>query len=108
MDESIEQTIGELFRQKELNLAIAESCTGGLVSDRITNIPGSSDYLMGAIIAYSYEAKVNLLGVKWDTLTTFGAVSRDVVLEMANGARKALEPKIAVSASGIADHGGTP
>src|SRR3990172_233273 len=106
MDESIEQTIGDLFRKNELKLAIAESCTGGLVSDRITNIPGSSDYFMGAIIAYSYEAKVNLLGVKWDTLTAFGAVSRDVVLEMARGARKALETEIGVSVSGIAGPGG--
>ena len=106
MKPSIEQTVGELLRQKGLKLSIAESCTGGLVSDRITNIPGSSDYFMGAIVAYAYEAKVHLLGVKWDTLTAYGAVSKEVVLEMARGARKALETDIAVSVSGIAGPGG--
>jgi PncC family amidohydrolase len=106
MDESIEQTIGDLLRQKGLKLAVAESCTGGLVSDRITNIPGSSDYFIGAIIAYAYEAKVKLLGVKWDTLTAFGAVSREVVLEMARGVRKALDTQLGVSVSGIAGPGG--
>ena len=106
MKPSIEQTVGELLRQKGLKLSIAESCTGGLVSDRITNIPGSSDYFMGAIVAYAYEAKVQLLGVKWDTLTAYGAVSKEVVLEMARGARKALETDIAVSVSGIAGPGG--
>ena len=106
MKPSIEQTVGILLRQKGLKLSIAESCTGGLVSDRITNIPGSSDYFMGAIVAYAYEAKVHLLGVKWDTLTAYGAVSKEVVLEMARGARKALETDIAVSVSGIAGPGG--
>jgi PncC family amidohydrolase len=106
MNDSIEKQIGDLLRLKSLKLAVAESCTGGLVSDRITNIPGSSDYFMGAIIAYAYEAKVELLGVQWDTLTAYGAVSREVVLEMAQGARKALETDLGVSVSGIAGPGG--
>ena len=106
MNDSIEKSIGDLLRLKSLKLAVAESCTGGLVSDRITNIPGSSDYFMGAIIAYAYEAKVELLGVQWDTLTTYGAVSREVVLEMAQGARKSLKTDLGVSVSGIAGPGG--
>jgi len=106
MTEPIELTIGELLRQKKLKLAVAESCTGGLVSDRITNIPGSSDYFMGGIVAYAYEAKVTLLGVSWDTLTAFGAVSRQVVLEMARGACRVLETQLGVSVSGIAGPGG--
>jgi PncC family amidohydrolase len=106
MTELIEMSIGGLLRQKKLKLAVAESCTGGLVSDRITNVPGSSDYFMGGIVAYAYEAKVKLLGVSWDTLAAHGAVSRQVALEMARGARQALETDLAVSVSGIAGPGG--
>lgn len=106
MTEPIEITIGGLLRQEKLKLGVAESCTGGLVSDRITNIPGSSDYFMGGIVAYAYEAKVKLLGVKWDTLTAYGAVSRQVVLEMARGACQVLETDLGVSVSGIAGPGG--
>ena len=106
MTELIELTIGGLLRKKKLKLAVAESCTGGLVCDRITNIPGSSEYFMGGIVAYAYEAKVKLLGVSWDTLTAFGAVSRQVVLEMARGACRALETELGVSVSGIAGPGG--
>lgn len=89
-----------------MRLALAESCTGGLVGHRITNIPGSSEYFMGGIVSYSYEAKVAVLGVSWDTLHSFGAVSRETVLEMANGAKKLLEVDIAASISGIAGPGG--
>ena len=106
MTEPIEITVGGLLRKKKLKLSVAESCTGGLVSDRITNVPGSSDYFMGGIVAYAYEAKVKLLGVSWDTLAAHGAVSRQVVLEMARGARQALETDLAVSVSGIAGPGG--
>src|SRR5512137_2989636 len=106
MKEALEIRIGNLLRQKKLKLATAESCTGGLVSDRITNIPGSSDYFLGGIVAYAYEAKVNLLGVSWKTLEEHGAVSRQVVLEMARGARRVLHTDLAVSVSGIAGPGG--
>jgi len=106
MTEPIEFKLGRLLRQKELKLAVAESCTGGLVSDRITNIPGSSDYFIGGIVAYAYEAKVKLLDVSWDTLTAYGAVSRQVVLEMARGVCRALETELGVSVSGIAGPGG--
>ncbi len=98
--------IGPLLRARGLKLATAESCTGGLVADRITNVPGSSDYFLGGIVAYAYEAKVALLNVSWDTLRAYGAVSRETVLEMARGARRALSADVAISVSGIAGPGG--
>jgi PncC family amidohydrolase len=102
----IEIKVGELLRPLGLKLAVAESCTGGLVGHRITNVPGSSEYFLGGVTAYAYESKVKLLGVSWDTLTRYGAVSRETVLEMARGARRALEADIGISVSGIAGPGG--
>src|SRR5512137_2314248 len=104
--ESLEFLIGNLLRARGMKLASAESCTGGLVADRLTDVPGSSDYFLGGIVAYAYEAKVAVLGVSWDTLRAHGAVSAQTVLEMARGARKALSADIAVSVSGIAGPGG--
>jgi PncC family amidohydrolase len=98
--------IGQLLKSRGLKLAVAESCTGGLVADRITDAPGSSDYFLGGIVAYAYEAKVALLGVSWATLRAHGAVSRETVLEMARGARKALKADVAIAVSGIAGPGG--
>jgi PncC family amidohydrolase len=69
-------------------------------------VPGSSDYFLGGIVAYAYEAKVAVLGVSWDTLRAHGAVSRETVLEMARGARTALGADVAISVSGIAGPGG--
>lgn len=94
------------MRSDNLKLAVAESCTGGLIGHRITNVPGSSDYFNGGIIAYSNAAKGKLLDVLWETLNTFGAVSQETVLEMAAGARRSLEADIAISISGIAGPGG--
>lgn len=102
----LEKTLHGYLYSGEIKIAAAESCTGGLVAHRITNIPGSSAYFTGGIVAYSYEAKVRLLGVSWDTLHAHGAVSEEVVLEMACGARKVFEADIAVSISGIAGPGG--
>ena len=108
MKTSLEAQIGELLHARGLKLALAESCTGGLVGNRITDVPGSSEYFLGGVMAYAYEAKVNLLGVSWETLNSKGAVSREVVIEMARGARKALNADIAISVSGIAGpDGGT-
>lgn len=106
MQQPIEIQLGEKLRARGLKLATAESCTGGLVADRLTDVPGSSNYFLGGIVAYAYEAKVALLDVSWDTLRAVGAVSREVVLEMARGARKALSADLAVSVSGIAGPGG--
>jgi PncC family amidohydrolase len=102
----LEFLLGEKLRTRGFKLATAESCTGGLIGDRLTNVPGSSDYYLGGVVAYAYEAKVALIGVSWDTLQTYGAVSRETVLEMARGVRKALIADIAVSVSGIAGPGG--
>jgi PncC family amidohydrolase len=106
LNNSLEIEAGRLLIQLGLKLGLAESCTGGLVGHRITNIPGSSEYFMGGVISYSYESKVEVLGVSWDTLHAFGAVSQDTVLEMARGAKKLLDVDIAVSISGIAGPGG--
>lgn len=103
---SLEIEVGRLLHERGLKLALAESCTGGLVSSRITDIAGSSEYFLGSVISYAYDAKVELLGVSWDTLKAYGAVSRETVLEMGRGARKALSADIAVSISGIAGPGG--
>jgi PncC family amidohydrolase len=106
MEEALEIQIGTLLREKGLKLAIAESFTGGLISDRITNVAGSSDYFLAGLVTYAYEAKVGLLGVSWDTLKKYGAVSRETVLEMANGARKKVQADLAISVTGIAGPGG--
>lgn len=103
---SLEAQIGELLLHQELKLALAESCTGGLVGNRITDVPGSSDYFLGGVVAYSYAAKVDLLGVSWETLNSTGAVSRETVIEMARGAVKLMNADIAISVSGIAGPGG--
>jgi PncC family amidohydrolase len=103
---SIEILLGQLLRQRGVKLVTAESCTGGLIADRITDAPGSSEYFLGGFVSYAYEAKVASLGVSWDTLHQHGAVSRETVLEMARGARNALNADIAVSVSGIAGPGG--
>jgi PncC family amidohydrolase len=95
-----------LLRARGLRLAVAESCTGGLIGHLITNVPGSSTYYMGSVTAYAYEAKVRLLGVRWETLEKFGAVSKETVLEMACGVRTALAADIGLSVSGIAGPGG--
>ena len=106
MADSLEHQIGLLLRERGLKLSLAESCTGGLLGDRITNLSGSSEYFWGSLVTYAYEAKVALLHVSWDTLRSRGAVSRETVLEMARGAREALRTDIAVSVSGIAGPGG--
>ena len=103
---SLEEQLRDILSARGLKIAAAESCTGGLVSDRITNIPGSSEYFMGGVVAYAYEAKANVLGVSWDTLRTHGAVSEETVIEMARGARRVFDVDIAVSISGIAGPGG--
>ncbi len=104
--EPLEAQIGALLRARGWRLAAAESCTGGLIGHRLTNIPGSSTYYQGSVAAYAYEAKVRLLGVKWETLERYGAVSRETVLEMARGVRQALAADLGISVSGIAGPGG--
>jgi PncC family amidohydrolase len=105
----LEIQVGQLLRDRGLRLVLAESCTGGLLGSRITDVSGSSEYFLGGVVAYAYEAKVDLLGVSWDTLNTRGAVSGETVLEMARGIRNLMKADIAISVSGIAGpDGGTP
>lgn len=106
MTQSLEKKIGEVLRARRLKLAVAESCTGGLIANRITDVPGASEYFLGGFVAYAYEAKVISLHVSWETLHTYGAVSRETVLEMARGARQILGADLAISVSGIAGPGG--
>jgi PncC family amidohydrolase len=106
MAKELEVIIGEKLRAHGLRLAVAESCTGGLIGHRITNIPGSSTYYMGSVTAYAYEAKVRLLGVTWETLEKHGAVSPETVSEMALGVRRALAADMGIAVSGIAGPGG--
>ena len=106
MPNPLEIEVGRLLQQRGWKLVLAESCTGGLLGSRITDVSGSSEYFLGGVIAYAYEAKADLLGVSWNTLNTKGAVSRETVLEMARGVRRGMKADIAVSVSGIAGPGG--
>ena len=105
-DEPLESNLGRLMTDAGLTLAVAESCTGGLIGHRITNVAGSSDYFLGGVIAYAYDAKERILGVAHDVLYDYGAVSEEVALEMARGARRLLGADIAVAVTGIAGPGG--
>jgi len=102
----LEARIGKILGGHKWTLALAESCTGGLISHRITNVPGSSEYYIGGVVAYAYAAKVALLGVRWETLQRYGAVSSETVLEMARGARELFKTDFALSVSCIAGPGG--
>ena len=109
VDESLEEVIGRLLVQRGLTLSLAESCTGGLIGHHLTNVPGSSHYFMGGVVAYSNEAKEQALGVEHETLLQHGAVSEEVALEMAHGARHIFGTDIALGVTGIAGpSGGTP
>ena len=83
--QELEEVVGDLLRKSEQTISISESCTGGLIQDKLTNVPGSSEYFMGGIVAYSNQNKVRYLGVRESTLKQFGAVSDEVAREMATG-----------------------
>jgi len=99
---NIESTVGGLLKKKKLTIAAAESCTGGLLTSKLTDISGSSAYVMDSIVAYSNEAKRRLLGVKAKTLKAYGSVSQKVAEEMAIGIRKRSKTDIGISVTGIA------
>jgi nicotinamide-nucleotide amidase len=105
-EDGFEVVIGKLLKEKGLTLAVAESCTGGYVSHLITSVPGSSDYFLGSIVPYAYEIKMRQLGVKPETLETYGAVSEPTIKEMANLVRAKFNTDIGVATSGIAGPGG--
>lgn len=104
--QSIEQDIGCLLIQKGLTLGVVESATGGLISQFITDVAGSSDYYKGSITAYSNQVKICLVGISEDTIRKYGAVSPQVVEQMAESGRKVLDVDICLADSGIAGPGG--
>ena len=107
--DSLERATVEYLRRNSLTLATAESCTGGLISKRITDVSGASEVFLGGCVTYANEAKIRLLGVKPETLSAYGAVSEETAREMAKGVREALGSDIGVSVTGIAGpSGGTP
>jgi PncC family amidohydrolase len=99
--------LGHRLQECGLTLALAESCTGGLIGNLITDVPGSSDYFLGSAVTYAYSAKENLLGVRHETLLAHGAVSAETAAEMARGARRIFGADIALSVTGIAGPGGS-
>jgi nicotinamide-nucleotide amidase len=103
---SIENTAVNILRSKGMTVACAESCTGGLVAKRFTDIAGCSDVFMGGCVTYSNESKVKLLGVDAETLEKYGAVSEQVALQMARGVRMRLGTNVGISTTGIAGPGG--
>lgn len=104
--DSLEQVVGDGLRAKGLTLAVAESCTGGLLSKRITDVAGCSDYYLGGVCSYSNAVKMNVLGVKAGTLDAHGAVSQETAEEMAEGVARALGADVGVGITGIAGPGG--
>ena len=103
---NLEKEIGGLLREKGLTLGVVESATGGLISHRITNVPGSSDYYKGSVTAYSNETKTKVVGVKEETIKKYGSVSSQVAEEMAEGGRKLLAVDICLADTGITGPGG--
>ena len=98
--------LGERLRGRGLTLALAESCTGGLIGSLITDVAGSSDYFLGSAVTYANSAKAGLLGVREETLATVGAVSAETAAQMAQGARRVYGADIAAAVTGIAGPGG--
>lgn len=105
-DERIEQVIGKMLRQVNKDIAIAESCTGGFISQMFTSVPGSSAYFKGSVVSYSNDLKIQLLGVRQDSIVAHGAVSEQVAREMAEGIRKNFGTDYALAVSGIMGPGG--
>jgi nicotinamide-nucleotide amidase len=107
-DTTMEAVVGELLSRRNLSIAVAESCTGGLIGHRLTNVPGSSAYLKGGVIAYANDVKAKQLGVRPQTLAQHGAVSEETAIEMAEGVRKLVGADIGLAVTGIAGpDGGT-
>jgi len=107
--DTLEGVVGDLLRRRGATISTAESCTGGLIAERLTDVPGSSDYFRGGIVAYADDVKTDTLGVSPATLAAHGAVSESTAIEMATGARDRFGTDFAVAATGIAGPaGGTP
>lgn len=100
-DIRLEVLAGDLLRTFSLKLAVVESCTGGLLGSTLTDVPGSSDYFLGGVMAYHDSVKTGLLGVDPAVIAKYGAVSAECALMMANGARRVISSDIAISTTGI-------
>ena len=103
---SLSEQLGGLLRSKGLLMGTAESCTGGRIANMVTLVAGSSDYFVGGVVSYTNEVKHNVLGVSEDSLRLHGAVSREVVEQMAQGAIRTLGCDCSVATSGVAGPGG--
>ncbi|WP_459909897.1 competence/damage-inducible protein A [Desulfotomaculum defluvii] len=101
-DEKIEEVVGEMLIDAGLTIAVAESCTGGLIEARLSEVPGASRYLVGGIVAYSKQVKERILGVPSEVLEQFGAVSRQTAIAMAEGVRRELGSSIGLAVTGVA------
>lgn len=107
-DQSISEVLGDVLREHELTVSSAESCTGGNIAHRITQVPGSSAYFMGSVVSYSNDVKAQVLGVSRTDINRYGAVSKEVVEAMARGVAKLMRTECAIATSGIAGpNGGT-
>ena len=106
METKLEE-IAALLRRHGLTIAVAESASGGLISHLLTNVPGSSDYFRGGVVAYDNEVKIKVLGVRRKTLARFGAVSYEAAKEMAGGVIRLMNTDIGLSDTGIAGPTGT-
>jgi nicotinamide-nucleotide amidase len=108
-DDELEVVVGKMLIERKATIAVAESCTGGYLSHLFTSVPGSSAYFRGGIVAYANDVKIQTLNINEDTLHSFGAVSEEVIKEMAVNVRNKLQTTIGVATSGIAGpDGGTP
>ena len=105
-ESSIEARLGQRLAEKKFTVAAAESCTGGLVTSRLTDVAGSSAYVMGSIVSYSNDVKEKLVGVQHATLVAHGAVSKETAQEMAEGVRLAIGTDVGLATTGIAGPGG--
>lgn len=104
--EPVEVRLGHLLAARHVTIAAAESCTGGLVTSRLTDVAGSSAYVMGSIVSYTNEVKEKLVGVQHATLAAYGAVSEETAREMAEGVRHAIGTDIGLATTGLAGPGG--
>jgi len=105
-EETIEKVVGKLIKTKKLTVAVAESCTGGMLGEMITRIPGSSEYFQGGVISYSAKVKEDLLKVSPEVIKKYGEVSKEVAQLMAEGVRRCCQSDIGISITGIAGPGG--
>lgn len=105
-EEKLEAVVGKLLKAKNLTIACAESCTGGLLTSRLTDIPGSSDYVMGSVVCYTNPIKERLVGVTHATIAKYTEVSEQCAREMAEGIARNIRTDIGVGITGIAGPGG--